>query len=279
MPGFRFKQFALEHEKSSMKVGTDGVLLGAWAALPSPGETESIRVLDVGCGCGLIAMMLAQRLAALGWKPDACRVEALDLDGDSCMEACSNVENSVFRDYVRVSEADFLHLPDSFAPERYSRIVSNPPFFEESLKSPLPRRNCARHADTLPFAGLLSVSERLLEAGGRLSLVLPWRTWERMESLQPLHAPDLRLCRWTRVFSRPGKACERVLAEWVKSGSGIPSESSSSSSVPQETGKETGFHAEAKGSNAAEKDLLVQDAEGAYTEDYRNLVKDFYLWA
>lgn len=300
MPAFRFKRFSVEHERSTMKVGTDGVLLGAWASLPErpeigdglavagrsaeplgvSGGTLSAesprRFLDVGCGCGLIALMLAQRLAAEGWKSWEARVDALDLDAASFEEALSNTDSSRYREYLSVSCLDYRDLPDSFPARSYSRIVSNPPYFRESLKCPKAQRNQARHADTLPFEELLSVSERLLEPGGRLCLILPPDSWECVQRLLPEHAPLLELCRLARVFSKPGKACERVMAEWVRREEATRRASHQRLWVlPKEESALNGMCL-----NGVDiQDILIHDEAGGYTEEYRALVKGFYFWA
>lgn len=235
-----------------------------------------VRFLDVGCGCGLIAMMLAQRLALAGWRPEEAKVDALDLDAASCEEALSNTASSCYREYLSVSCLDYRVLPDSFPARSYSRIVSNPPYFRESLKCPKAQRNQARHADTLPFEELLSVSERLLEPGGHLCLILPPASWECVQRLLPEHAPLLELCRLARVFSKPGKACERVLAEWVRREEGTRRASHQRLWVlPKGESASNGMCL-----NGVDiQDILIHDEAGGYTEEYRAWVKGFYLWA
>ncbi len=235
-----------------MKVGTDGVLLGAWTPLPSyHAGAEAMKVLEVGCGCGIVSLMLAQRLQAGGWQ-GKFGITAVDIHEPSCREAAQNAAKSPWSGSLAVENVDFLRMPED---ERFSLIVSNPPFFDESLKSPDTARNLARHNDTLPFAALLEKSERLLHTGGLLSLVLPPRAFEKMRLLQQASAPCMALVRLTRVFSKPGKACERLLCAWQKTA-----ESSPDSAVREES-------------------LFIQDAQGGYEEAYRRLVKDFYLWA
>ncbi|MDE5574733.1 MAG: methyltransferase [Bacteroidales bacterium] len=235
-----------------MKVGTDGVLLGAWTPLPPYGEGSApFEVLEIGCGCGIVSLMLAQRLQEGGWQGNF-GITAIDIHEPSCREAARNAAQSPWGGSLAVENTDFLRMPEK---ESFSLLVSNPPFFDESLKSPDAARNLARHNDTLPFAALLEKSQRLLHTGGVLSLVLPPRAFEKMQLLQKESAPRLALVRLTRVFSKPEKACERLLCAWQKT-SGIPD----SSTVREES-------------------LFIQDAQGGYGEAYRRLVKDFYLWA
>ena len=132
-----------------MKVGTDGCLLGAWA-----GVSGARRIADVGTGSGLVALMLAQR------NTDA-RIDALDIDRDACLQAAENVSASPFAARIRVLRTDF-RMYAAMAPPAYDLIVSNPPYFDESLKCPDAGRRMARHSDTLPMGELLSVAAALL---------------------------------------------------------------------------------------------------------------------
>jgi tRNA1Val (adenine37-N6)-methyltransferase len=137
MTGFKFKQFEIHQDRCAMKVGTDGVLLGAWA----PGGK---RILDVGSGTGLISLMMAQRF------PEA-QVRGIDMDGEACEEAAENVAASPFADRV---EIECCRLQDYHSEESFDAIVSNPPFFLNSLKNPDSKRTMARHTDSLPFRDL-----------------------------------------------------------------------------------------------------------------------------
>ena len=122
-PDFRFKQFTIRHDRSAMKVGTDGVLLGAWARLPENKAISSRpRVLDVGTGTGLIALMLAQRF------PNAM-IDGIDIDASSIEQAKENIENSIFRTRINIKESDFSIL--SYYSNKFDLIVSNPPFYTE----------------------------------------------------------------------------------------------------------------------------------------------------
>ncbi|MGN0202817.1 MAG: tRNA1(Val) (adenine(37)-N6)-methyltransferase [Candidatus Cryptobacteroides sp.] len=183
---FRFKQFAVRNENSAMKVNTDGVLLGAVTeVLPT-----DRNVLDIGTGTGTVALMIAQRLAFL--TPDF-RIDAIDIDAPSAAEAAANFASSPWKDRLFAKEtglASFAEsdgLPSS-APggteedRGYDLIVSNPPYFDSSLKAPEERRNNARHVadpesdpgtEALSFREVLEYSEKALRPGGRVCLVLP----------------------------------------------------------------------------------------------------------
>ena len=148
-----------------MKVGTDGVLLGAWA-------TGGTRVLDIGTGTGIIALMLAQRC------PQA-QVTAIDIDEGAVRQASHNVAQSPFADRIEVlheSVQDFDGADGCF-----DAIMSNPPFFIDSLNAPDRQRNIARHAETLTYGQLMQAAWRLLADGGEFSVVVPFDYRQRME--------------------------------------------------------------------------------------------------
>jgi tRNA1(Val) A37 N6-methylase TrmN6 len=158
---FRFKQFTIRQEGAAMKVGTDGVLLGAWATVPVPGS----RVLDVGSGTGLIALMLAQRTLDV-------HVDALEIDPSSAEQALENFQASPWADRI----ACFQTSLQDYTPVskfKYELIICNPPFFTSSLKTSSREKNLARHDDSLSLEDLLSCSTSLLTPTGTLSLVQP----------------------------------------------------------------------------------------------------------
>lgn len=249
-----------------MKVGTDGVLLGAWTELPSSetcsgnGKAERVSLLDVGCGCGLIALMLAQRAAAAGLS-DKVLIRAVDLHPGSVADARENFAASPWHSHLDVFQDDFLHFAPACPAGSFSLLVSNPPFFSQSLKSASDRRNLARHNDTLPFPALLREAERLLAPGGSLAMVLPVPAYGEMEALIPACAPSLRLSRLTEVYSREGKPCERMLAQWERV------RESAEGNVP------------AAETEIRRDSLRILCADGGYAAEYRERVRDFYLWA
>lgn len=159
---FQFRQFTIRQEHCAMKVGTDGVLLGAWAR-------GGRRILDVGCGTGLIALMMAQRY------PEAV-VDAMDLDEKACRTAQQNAELSPFASRTRVFQAKVQEwrLSETAVP-LYDAVVCNPPFYNDSLPCPDSRRTMARHTTTLTFAELMEAAARLLTVGARSPSSCPWR--------------------------------------------------------------------------------------------------------
>ena len=166
--GFTFKQFHIDHSRCAMKVGTDGTLLGAWVRLPA--TTRSI--LDVGTGSGLIAIMAAQRSAE-------AHITAIDIDADCVAQARLNAEASPWNSRISVQHTS---LQEFATEERFDVIVSNPPYFIDSLTSPDAGRTTARHTATLPFEELVSGVKRLLAPDGHFSLILPTVEAERFIS-------------------------------------------------------------------------------------------------
>lgn len=152
---FKFKQFSVEHSGCAMKVGTDGVLLGAWA---NGGDC----ILDIGTGSGLIALFMAQRNVS-------AQIVAVDIDSDAIKQAKINVENSIFRNRISVIESSL----QNFHQGKYDSIVCNPPFFVNSLKNADEKRRLARHTDSLSFHDLFVGAASLLSDEGEFSVVIP----------------------------------------------------------------------------------------------------------
>ncbi|MDR1610320.1 MAG: methyltransferase [Candidatus Symbiothrix sp.] len=230
-PYFQFKQFTVYHDLCAMKVGTDGVLLGAWADC-----TQAKTALDIGTGSGLIALMLAQRSGA--------PIHAIDIDENACEQAKINFENSPFSSLLIVEKAAFQHWETSL---RFDLIVSNPPYFSDSLKSPNAQRNFARHNDSLFFADLIGKSLSLMNPGGKLAVILPFDGFGDFHTLALENR--LFLCRKTLVSSLPHKPVKRVLLEY--------------------SNQEADYK---------ENILLIEQSPKIYSEEYIALTKDFYLF-
>ena len=229
---FRFKQFEIHDELSAMKIGTDGVLLGAWVDV-----ADVMSILDVGTGTGLVAIMCAQRNAT-------ARVHGIDIVENAVIEAQRNMMRTAWCERLSAEHCDLRNYnPDV----RYDHIVSNPPFFLTTLQSPDAARAMARHADTLPYTDLIAAAERLLNPGGRLSVVLPT---ECAATFRRVAFERLWLSRITDVVTREGEAPKRTLMEFQLSDKPL---------MPR-------------------ADMLtIQAKDGSYTSEYRHLTEEFYL--
>lgn len=200
---FRFKQFSVVNDRTAMKVGTDGVLLGAWC--PVEGAR---RVIDVGTGCGVIALMIAQR------NPDAL-IDGIDIDQPSIEEAGLNFARSPWGDRLTAQQQDFNAM---VADQRYDLVVSNPPFFTNGILPDGAARTTARHTLSLSYRQLIEGSERLLSDDGSLALISP--TDAEREIIEAAAFSSLPLRRLTRVIPVDGAAPKRTL--WLLSRRNIP---------------------------------------------------------
>ena len=192
---FQFKQFTIHQQRSAMKVGTDGVLIGAWASVRANDRT----ILDIGTGTGLIALMLAQR------NPEA-EVVAVEIDSESAAQARDNVAASPWSDRVIVEECA---VQDFVSDLKFDLIVSNPPYFVDSQKCPDGSRNTARHTDTLSFSELMKAAERLLAPDGRFAVIVPAES-----AMSVIAAGNMHLVRRCDVRTKPSAQPKRVMLEF-----------------------------------------------------------------
>lgn len=220
------------HDRSTMKVGTDAVMLGAWVEV-HPTDV----VLDIGTGCGVLALMMAQKGAA--------RIDAVDLDEASAAEAASNFEASQWRDRLYAFHGDIRKFGYG---RRYDLIISNPPFFVDSFKCDADRKNQARHTDTsLSFTELVLSVKHLLKPEGRFALVLPERESHGFLSIASRYG--LYLCKQQLLVPVEGKDPNRIHLEM-----GLESVDQVQNSV-----------------------LVMRDEQGRFTAAYNEFLKDFYL--
>ena len=194
---FTFKQFSIQQDKTAMKIGTDGVLLGAWAPL----ENNPFSILDIGTGTGIIALMLAQRSAAQ-------QIDALEIDEDAYEQATDNFENSPWNDRLFCFHAgldEFVEEPE----DEYDLIVSNPPFYQEDYKSNNEQRDLARFQDAMPFEDLIEAADLLLSENGVFCVIIPFKEEETFLAL----AKDCELYpqKITRVKGTPTTEIKRSL--------------------------------------------------------------------
>ena len=216
-----------------MKVGTDGVLLGAWCP-------TGTRILDVGTGSGLIARMLMQRC------PEA-QVDAIDIDEAAVAQARENGVNAFCSSLQNWSTAN---SQQPIANSRYDLIVSNPPYFQNSLKNPDKGRQTARHTDTLSYEELIIHSARLLTNHGQLALILPAEAEEEIRQLAATQ--NLFPTHITRVYSKESKPARRVLIAFRRD-----------TAIP--------------GFRYTEDSITLEDEKGGRSAAYSALCEEFYL--
>ena len=197
---FQFKQFTVHQQRCAMKVGTDGTLLGAWAHVP----VTSARILDIGTGTGLIALMMAQRF------PDAS-VIGIDIDQDAVSQAQENVVASPFASRITICHKNILDFEDT---EGFDAIVSNPPYFVDALTCPDQQRTIARHTTSLTYEGLMESAFRLLKPNGLFSLVIPSEHRSLLES--EARIVGFFLTRVCLIRTTPQKQPKRQLIEFMK---------------------------------------------------------------
>ena len=195
---FEFKQFRIEQKESAMKVGTDGVILGAWTSVDN-----ALRILDVGTGTGLIALMLAQRCRA--------SIDAVEIDEAAYKEAIYNFGQSPWKERLAIHYKDFLIFSER-QNELYDVIVCNPPFFIDSLKTNDPKLTLARHNVCMTFEQLISGASRLLKRTGRLSVIIPTDCLDIFRESARLEGFYMK--RRTDVIAKQGKPAVRVLLEF-----------------------------------------------------------------
>ena len=232
-PFFQFKQFTVWHDRCAMKVGTDAVLLGSWMHVEG-----AKRLLDIGCGCGLIALMAAQRC-------QQGRVVAVEIDGDAAAQAHENVQKSPWATRIEVVHADVC---DFLSEEGFDVIFSNPPYFVNSLKCPDNQRSNARHTDTLDFDALMQRVASLLKVNGEFSVVIPMEAVKALKASAISHR--LYLSRETHVYTKPNAQPKRALLAFKRTLSDILV-------VPQK--------------------LVMYSSPGECGDEYERMVNDFYL--
>lgn len=197
MSKFQFKQFSVEQDRTAMKIGTDGVLLGVW----TPIENNPFSVLDIGTGTGIIALMLAQR-------SHAEQIDALEIDEDAYEQATDNFENSPWNDRLFCFHAgldEFVEEPE----DEYDLIVSNPPFYSEDYKSDNEQRDLARFQDAMPFEDLIEAAALLLSENGIFSVIIPFK--EEKKFLALANEYELYPLKITRVKGTPISEIKRSL--------------------------------------------------------------------
>jgi len=229
---FRFKEFALIDKHSALKIGTDAVIIGA-----SIDVNKAKRILDIGTGCGIIALMLAQRTKA--------SIDAIEPHTPSAKDAKNNFDASPWKDrlslYIETLE-NYVEITD----KTYDLIVSNPPFFENDLLSADTNKTQAKHAINLRLEDIIILSRKMLTKNGKIEIIIPiHREKELIDTTQKM---NLHLERKIIIYPKKGKVAHRLILRFSL-----------------------------EFSNYSENELVIRDTNNNYTEEYINLTKDFHL--
>jgi tRNA1Val (adenine37-N6)-methyltransferase len=195
---FQFKQFKIHHDRATMKVGTDGVLLGAWAKIE-----DAQNILDIGTGTGLIALMLAQR------TNPSTHIDGVEIEVHNFEQAIENVNQSPWRERISIHHS---RIQDFYPPKQYDLIISNPPYFQNSYQAPDEKRTIARHTISLSFLDLIKSVERLLSAKGKFNVILPYQEGLTFTDLISEHG--FHCTRKWNFRTRKEKPIERLLLEF-----------------------------------------------------------------
>lgn len=230
---FRFKQFTVHHDQCQMKVGTDGVLIGALAK-----PEDAANLLDIGTGSGLIALMMAQKCEG--------HITGIDIDQDSIAQARENVQHSPWASRIEMIHASVQEFSKQ-QPAVFDLIISNPPFFSQSLRSPEPGKNRAKHDADLTYSELLSATSVLLRPEGKACFIIPADA--RTGFLQIAESNGLQPASETTIFPKVGKAAHRCFLQLVK-------------------GKAIDYKV---------NELYIRDEAGGLTDSYKQVCSAFYL--
>jgi tRNA1Val (adenine37-N6)-methyltransferase len=230
---FFFKKFGLFHHRSTMKIGTDAILLARWVEV-----SEDDDVLDIGTGCGLIPLMLAQK----GIKS----ADAVEIDKDSYEEAAQNFSNSAWNSRITAINDDIKHYAVNCT-KKYDLVVSNPPFFFGDNIPEKAKKGLARHTNTLSYSDLIASVKKLMKPDGRFALVLPAR--ESTTFLQEAENQGFFLEKEMKIVPIEGKEANRINMQLVVN-------------QVDKTESET---------------FVLRHPDHSFTKEYKDFLKDYYL--
>ena len=240
-PDFQFKQFSIWHDQCAMKVNTDGILLGAWSQLHS-----AQNIADIGTGTGLIALMLAQKDHDYGCIKKAS-ITAIEIDPKAAQQASFNVEQSPWHKQVNIVELSFQQYAEQ-SNERFELLVSNPPYFTNSLKAPDKSRDTARHNDSLSFSDLLTSAQTIATEDAHFYLILPCEEADKLLSIAGQHGWFLS---------------HHCLVSTV-------TDKQATRSLLQLTNQEV--------SSVKTSNITIRDRNNNYTQEFVELCRDYYLF-
>ena len=229
---FQFKQFSIEDDQSTMKVGTDAVLLGSWIHL----EDEK-SILEIGTGSGIISLMLAQRTSA--------QIQAIDIDEKSVIQAIHNFQKSPWASQIKVKHCSLSDFTKSES-KKFDLIVSNPPFFINSLKSPFKNKNRSKHTDELTYEELAHGIANLLTPKGKASLILPYTESKHFIDIALIE--NIYLNKQLKIKPKDSKKINRVLVEFSFNKSELE-----------------------------ENEIYLREENNEFSEAYKTLSKNYYL--
>lgn len=227
---FHFKKFSINQDLCAMKVGIDSVVLGAWSI-----NTKAEQILDIGTGTGILALMSAQATKAT--------IDAVEIEESAYQQAQENTLQSPYKDRITIHHSA---IQDFKPNNKYSLIISNPPYFNNSLKASTEARTTARHTDLLSFEELLDCASRLMHPEGELKLILPHDALNVIRGIGEKF--DLFIKEQVSVIGKEGKTPNRILLCF-------------------------GFRQQDTKTNT----LYIRNAGGEYTEEFKSLTQDFYL--
>ncbi len=237
MKPFKFKEFTIYQDKTAMKIGTDAVLLGAWSTIDHYPDT----ILDIGSGTGVLGLMLAQR-------SDALTIDAIEIEDNAYEQTVENFERSDWGDRLFCYHASFQNFAKEMIEEDevYDLIVSNPPFYNDAFETEDEARNKARFTSSLTFEELITGTSQLLDNKGCFCTIIPYK--EEKDFIQLAKNHNMYLNKVCRVRGNSNSEIKRSLLNF---------------SFQQK--------------ELEEEELIIEIDRHVYTEDYKNLTKDFYL--
>ncbi|MFL2589345.1 MAG: tRNA1(Val) (adenine(37)-N6)-methyltransferase [Parvicellaceae bacterium] len=229
---FNFKKFSIHQNNAAMKIGTDGILIGAWVNV-----SNKFKALDIGSGTGIISLMLCQRNLNL-------ELDSVELSPDAIMDAKINIENCDWKKRIKLFHQD---LKDFHPDSSYDLIVSNPPYFKESLQPNNSERSKARHQNDLKLEDILKFSKQHLTKDGSLNIILPIE--QKSEAIEFAKKYGFSSVRECAVYPKPNKSPHRILIEFSRS----------------------------ENKQMIKESLVIEEAgRHNYSEDYKKLTREFY---
>lgn len=230
--GFQFKQFFIQHDKCAMKVNTDGILLGVIAHIQN-----SKHILDLGTGSGLVAIMLAQRAS------ENCEITGVELEPNAYLQAVENAKNSAWTKRIHIQQGDVMQ--QTFL-QKFDLIVSNPPYFKDSLASKTQERGLARAVTLHTHFDWLKQAQHWLSENGRITMILPSESAEKL-ILQSSQIGLYCIEKW-QILTKVGKIAKRMIVSFSS----------------QEL-------------ECQYKELVIYNENNQYTDEFKQLTQDFYL--